>query len=184
MAVLNAWQTVKAVRRPGSRKSHAVLVVTRGVRIRDRLRALQPKDPDSYYASRELVPNAMLRDLERGTVVVSDHQVFLWRETLPLSKGGRAPAAGSRARAAGEGDRREDAAARHAAPDGHEADPGPEQRGAPLLPREAGRGTRSRFSAGLEAGVPAVRAHVVMSAAVGVVGVSSSKLTQSASNRW
>ena len=55
---------------------------------------------------------------------------------------------GARARAADEGDRRADAAARHAGPDGHEADPGPERRGAPLLPREAGRGGRRRPAEG------------------------------------
>ena len=30
--------------------------------IKDRLRVLQPNDPDSYYASRELVPADMLDD--------------------------------------------------------------------------------------------------------------------------
>ena len=58
--------------------------------IRDRLRVLQPNDPDSYYASRELVPNDMLRDLGRAKIVVTNYHAFLRRETLPLSKGGRA----------------------------------------------------------------------------------------------
>jgi hypothetical protein len=56
MAMLIAWQTVNAVRRPGS--SHftkGFLVVAPGLTIKDRLRVLQPNDPDSYYASRELV---------------------------------------------------------------------------------------------------------------------------------
>ena len=44
------------------------------------------------------------------------------------------PAPGTRAGPANQGDGRADAAARHAGPDGHEADPGPERRGAPLLP--------------------------------------------------
>ena len=54
------------------------------------LRVLQPNDPDSYYASCELVPNDMLRDLERAKIVVTNYHAFLRRETLPLSKGGRA----------------------------------------------------------------------------------------------
>ena len=58
--------------------------------VRDRLRVLQPNDPDSYYASRELVPSDMLRDLERAKIVVTHYHAFLQRETLPLSKGGRA----------------------------------------------------------------------------------------------
>ena len=91
MAMIIAWQTVNALRRPGSRKfTRGFLVVTPGVTIRDRLRVLQPNDPDSYYASRELVPNDMLRDLERAKIVVTNYHAFLRRETLPLSKGGRA----------------------------------------------------------------------------------------------
>ncbi len=91
MAMLIAWQTINAVRRPGSRKfTRGFLVVTPGVTIRDRLRVLQPNDPDSYYASRELVPNDMLRDLERAKIVLTNYHAFLRRETLPLSKGGRA----------------------------------------------------------------------------------------------
>ena len=55
MALLIAWQTVNAVRRPGSsRFTRGFLVVTPGVTIRRRLRVLQPNDPDSYYANREL----------------------------------------------------------------------------------------------------------------------------------
>ena len=91
MAMIIAWQTVNAVRRPGSKRfTRGFLVVTPGVTIRDRLRVLQPNDPDSYYAGRELVPNDMLRDLERAKIVVTNYHAFLRRETLPLSKGGRA----------------------------------------------------------------------------------------------
>ncbi|MBW7866647.1 MAG: DEAD/DEAH box helicase family protein, partial [Candidatus Hydrogenedentes bacterium] len=57
MAMLIAWQTVNAVRRPGSRHfTRGFLVCTPGLTIRDRLRVLQPNDPDSYYKDRELVP--------------------------------------------------------------------------------------------------------------------------------
>ena len=91
MAMIIAWQTINAVRRPGSRRfTRGFLVVTPGVTIRDRLRVLQPNDPDSYYASRELVPNDMLRDLDRVKIVVTNYHSFQRRETLPLSKGGRA----------------------------------------------------------------------------------------------
>ena len=91
MAMVIAWQTINAVRRPGSRRfTRGFLVVTPGVTIRDRLRVLQPNDPDSYYASRELVPSDMLRDLERAKIVVTNYHAFLRRETLELSKGGRA----------------------------------------------------------------------------------------------
>ena len=57
MAMLIAWHTINAVRRPGSKTfTRGFLIVTPGLTIRDRLRVLQPNDPDSYYASRELMP--------------------------------------------------------------------------------------------------------------------------------
>ena len=91
MAMIIAWQTINAARRPGSRKfTRGFLVVAPGVTIRDRLRVLHPNDPDAYYASRELVPADMLRDLERAKIVITNYHAFLRRETLELSKGGRA----------------------------------------------------------------------------------------------
>ena len=64
MAMLIAWQTINAVRRPQSKRfTCGFLVVAPGITIRDRLRVLQPNDPDSYYGSRELVPGDMLADL-------------------------------------------------------------------------------------------------------------------------
>ena len=96
MAMLIAWQTINAVRRPGSRRfTRGFLVVTPGVTIRDRLRVLQPNDPDAYYASRELVPGDMLRDLERAKIVITNYHAFMPRERLELSKGGRALLQGS-----------------------------------------------------------------------------------------
>ena len=91
MAMLIAWQTVNAVRRPGSRRfTRGFLVVTPGLTIRDRLRVLQPNDPDSYYRSRELVPADMLGDLDRAKIVITNYHAFMRRETLSISKGGRA----------------------------------------------------------------------------------------------
>ena len=90
MAMLIAWQTVNAVRRPASRKySRGFLVVAPGLTIRDRLRVLQPNDPDSYYASRELIPSDMLGDLERAKIVITNYHAFKLRERMELSKAGR-----------------------------------------------------------------------------------------------
>ncbi|MCX5880441.1 MAG: DEAD/DEAH box helicase family protein, partial [Deltaproteobacteria bacterium] len=90
MAMLIAWQTVNAVRRPASKKfSRGFLVVSPGLTIRDRLRVLQPNDPDSYYASRELIPNDMLADLERAKIVITNYHAFKLRERMDISKGGR-----------------------------------------------------------------------------------------------
>ena len=90
MAMLIAWQTINAVRRPqSSRFTRGFLVVTPGITIKDRLRVLQPNDPDSYYQSRELVPSDMLSDLEKAKIVITNYHAFKRRERLPLSKGGR-----------------------------------------------------------------------------------------------
>lgn len=90
LAMLIAWQTINAVRRPNSKKfTRGFLVVTPGLTINDRLRVLQPNDPDSYYASRELVPNDMLGDVSHAKIVITNFHSFKLRERVELSKGGR-----------------------------------------------------------------------------------------------
>ena len=90
MAMLIAWQTVNAVRRPNSpRFTRGFLVVTPGITIRDRLRVLLPNDPDSYYASRELAPTDMLPDLGRAKILITNFHAFMRRERVQLSKGTR-----------------------------------------------------------------------------------------------
>lgn len=91
MAMIIAWQTVNAVRRPSSKKfTRGFLIIAPGLTIRDRLRVLQPNDPDSYYKSRELVPSDMLGDLDRAKIVITNYHAFKLRETLQLSSGNRA----------------------------------------------------------------------------------------------
>ncbi len=90
MAMLIAWQTINAVRRPRSKRfTRGFLIVAPGITIRDRLRVLQPNDPDSYYQSRELVPGDMLADLDRAKIVITSYHAFKLRERMDLSKGGR-----------------------------------------------------------------------------------------------
>ena len=90
MAMLIAWQTVNAARHPNSKKfTRGFLIVAPGLTIKDRLRVLQPNDPDSYYASRELVPADMLLDVERAKIVITNYHAFKLRERIELSKGGR-----------------------------------------------------------------------------------------------
>ena len=91
MAMLIAWQTVNAVRRPQSRNfTRGFLVVAPGITIRDRLRVLMPNDPGSYYQSRELVPSDMLHDLNQAKIVITNYHAFKQRETLELARGSRA----------------------------------------------------------------------------------------------
>ena len=141
MAMLIAWQTVNAVRRPqSSRFTRGFLVVTPGITIKDRLRVLQPNDPDSYYQSRELVPNDMLPDLEKAKIVITNYHAFKRRERMELSKGGRSLLQGrgeSLATLETEGQMLQ-----RVMPGAHgpEEPPRPQRRGPPLLPGEAGRG--------------------------------------------
>ncbi|OQX06024.1 MAG: restriction endonuclease [Desulfobulbaceae bacterium A2] len=90
MAMIIAWQTVNAVRHPGSKMfSRGFLVVAPGITIKDRLRVLHPHDPDSYYASRELVPHDMMGDIQRAKIVITNYHAFRLRERIDISKGGR-----------------------------------------------------------------------------------------------
>src|SRR6202521_1353736 len=90
MAMIIAWQTINAERQPGStRFTRGFLVVTPGLTIKDRLRVLQPNDPDSYFKDRELIPGDMLLDLDRAKIVITNYHAFKLRERLELSKGGR-----------------------------------------------------------------------------------------------
>lgn len=91
MAMLIAWQTVNAVRYQNSKQfTRGFLVVTPGLTIKDRLRVLQPNDPDSYFSTRELVPPDMLEDVKRAKIVITNYHAFRLRERLDISKGGRA----------------------------------------------------------------------------------------------
>jgi type III restriction enzyme len=90
MAMLIAWQTINAVRREGSKNfTRGFLICAPGLTIKDRLRVLQPNDPDSYYASRELVPGDMLEEVNRAKIVITNYHAFKLRERIELSKGGR-----------------------------------------------------------------------------------------------
>lgn len=79
MAMIIAWQTINSVRRSGSPNfTRGFLVVTPGLTIRDRLRVLQPHDPDSYYEERELVPTDIYLDPPYGIEFNSN---FQWSTT-------------------------------------------------------------------------------------------------------
>ena len=90
MAMIIAWQTINAARRPASKHfTRGFLVVAPGLTIKDRLRVLQPNDPDSYYADRELVPHDLLDDVNRAKIVITNYHAFKLRERIELSAGGR-----------------------------------------------------------------------------------------------
>ena len=90
MAMLIAWQTINAIRRPTSKHfTRAFLIVAPGITIRDRLRVLQPNDPDSYYQERQLVPQDMLGDLQRAKIIITNYHAFKLRQKMVISKGGK-----------------------------------------------------------------------------------------------
>ena len=90
MAMVIAWQTINAVRRPSSKNfTRGFLICAPGLTIKDRLRVLQPNDPDSYYTERELVPSDMLEDIGKAKIVITNYHAFKLRERIELSKGGR-----------------------------------------------------------------------------------------------
>lgn len=90
MAMLIAWQTINAVRRPASKQfTRGFLICAPGLTIKDRLRVLQPHDPDSYYKERELVPSDLLDDMGRAKIVITNYHAFKLRERIDISKGGR-----------------------------------------------------------------------------------------------
>lgn len=91
MAMIIAWQTINAVRHPSSKRfTRGFLVVTPGITIKDRLRVLQPNDPGAYYRGAELVPTDMLGEISKAKIVITNYHAFKLRDTLELSKGGRA----------------------------------------------------------------------------------------------
>ncbi len=90
MAMIIAWQTINAARHPNSKTfSRGFLVVAPGITIRDRLRVLQPNDPDSYYRHREIVPPDMLGEIDRAKIVITNYHAFKLRERMDVAKGTR-----------------------------------------------------------------------------------------------
>lgn len=90
MSMLIAWQTINACRHEGSKNfTRGFLLCAPGLTIKDRLRVLQPNDPENYYSEREIVPNDMLDDLHRAKIVITNYHAFRLRERVELSKGGR-----------------------------------------------------------------------------------------------
>lgn len=90
MAMLMAWQTINAVRSPTSKLfTRGFLIIAPGITIKDRLRVLEPSDPDSYYEDRELIPADMMGDLKKAKIVITNYHAFQLRETMDTNRVGR-----------------------------------------------------------------------------------------------
>lgn len=91
MAMLIAWQTINAARRPNSKNfTKGFLIVAPGLTIKDRLRVLLPNDPEDYYSHRKIVPDDLLPEVQRAKIVITNYHAFKLRETSNISTGGRA----------------------------------------------------------------------------------------------
>lgn len=90
MAMLIIWQVINAARHPQSKKfSRGFLIVTPGITIRDRLRVLQPNDPDNYYTTRNLVPPEFEGDMGKAQIVITNYHAFVLREKFEGASGTR-----------------------------------------------------------------------------------------------
>ena len=91
MAMIIAWQTINSLRYPTSNRFTPRLPGGDAWHYHPRPVTCfsQPNDPDSYYLSRELVPNYLLPELGKAKIVITNYHAFKLRERIPLSKGGR-----------------------------------------------------------------------------------------------
>lgn len=81
MSMLIAWQVLNKRRYPkDSRFTDAFLVVAPGITIRDRLRVLEPSDPNNYYRALDIVPFELLEELATARIAVTNFHAFKPRE--------------------------------------------------------------------------------------------------------
>jgi type III restriction enzyme len=91
MAMLIAWQTLNAVRMQNSNLyTKGFLIISPGITIRDRLQVLLPSDLNNYYKNREIVPQDMLRDIQKAQIVITNYHALQLREIISTPKTNRA----------------------------------------------------------------------------------------------
>ncbi|MCK5716596.1 MAG: DEAD/DEAH box helicase family protein, partial [Thiomargarita sp.] len=87
MSMLITWQVLNKIAHPKSTHfTDQFIVVVPGVTIRDRLRVLQPNDPENYYQKLDLVPSSHLSDLGRAKIIISNYHAFMLRDTVDAAK--------------------------------------------------------------------------------------------------
>ncbi len=81
MAMLIAWHTLNKRANPqDARFSDTFLVVTPGITIRDRLRALLPNDPQNYHRQRDVLPAQDMEGLGQAKTAITNFHAFQLRE--------------------------------------------------------------------------------------------------------
>jgi type III restriction enzyme len=100
MAMLIAWQALnKLANAQDARFTHAFLIVTPGITIRDRLRVLLPNDPQNYYRERDVLPSEQLVELGKAKIIITNFHGFTQRDRgdgsrltkTILARGGESP---------------------------------------------------------------------------------------------
>lgn len=77
MSMLIAWSFCNRGRVPGNdRFANAALVVCPNLPIKDRLQVLRPEQSDNYYEAFDIVPSALLPELRKGRVLVTNWHAF------------------------------------------------------------------------------------------------------------
>lgn len=79
MAMIIAWQCLNRLSNPhDGRFTDCFLVVTPGITIKDRLRVLQPGDPENVYRKLDLIPEHLRDSIARAKIhIVNYHQFRL-----------------------------------------------------------------------------------------------------------
>ncbi|MBF2760902.1 MAG: DEAD/DEAH box helicase family protein [Ectothiorhodospiraceae bacterium AqS1] len=79
MGMMIAWHILNKMKAPqDTRFSKEVLVVAPGLTVKDRLRVLQPDDPNSCYRVFDLIPAGLQETLRQGRVLVRNWQALDW----------------------------------------------------------------------------------------------------------
>jgi type III restriction enzyme len=85
MCMLIAWQALNKFHAPhDARFTNRFLVVTPGITIRDRLRVLQPGDPENYYDMRGLVTPDLRVQLNSASIFIVNYHQFLPRDAKEI----------------------------------------------------------------------------------------------------
>lgn len=88
MAMIVSWSFCNRGRVPGNdRFANAALVVCPNLTIRERLQVLRPEHADNYYEAFDLVPGALMQELRKGRVLVTNWHAFA--PESPHVEGGR-----------------------------------------------------------------------------------------------
>ena len=128
MAMLIAWQTINAVRRPDSKNfTRGFLSSPPASPSRIACASCNPTIPTATTKAVNWSRPTCCDDVNRAKIVITNYHAFKLRERMELSKGGRALLQGRAARNSHPRNRRPNAPARHARSDGHEEHPRPQR---------------------------------------------------------